>query len=157
MINASRTQTDLECSWKGEEEGDTPFPVLHEENMEEDPTVLRSTEINGQVGSVELLEVGRKDTQLSLHGEGVFCEGAIVERNTVSGKTCIWLILKLQSSRSCENTWWLPGPNQVFSHYCALRQKQKRISLLCPAWSWCRWSRECWFRERQLEIMNMTQ
>ena len=32
------------------------------------------------------LSVGRKDTQLSLHGEGVFCEGASVERNTVSGK-----------------------------------------------------------------------
>jgi hypothetical protein len=31
----------LECSWKREDKGDIPFPVLHEENMEEDPTVLR--------------------------------------------------------------------------------------------------------------------
>ena len=28
----------------------------------------------------------QKDSQLSLHGEGVFYEGAIVERNMVSGK-----------------------------------------------------------------------
>ena len=47
----------LECSWKGEEEGDPPFPVLHEEDIEEDPMVLRE---HRQVGSVELPECGPK-------------------------------------------------------------------------------------------------
>lgn len=40
MVTAGRTQTDLGVLWKREEEGDTPFPVLHEGDKEEDPAVL---------------------------------------------------------------------------------------------------------------------